>query len=160
MFSIFIYFICSVINVILNTLKSLILARYNNKMLNCGINAITWGFYTIILKQIADTNLITAVVVTILTNIIGVYVSLDILTKIETATKLYKISITLKDAQIENILNKYQLEYAINKVKYKSKTFYNIEIYAKGKTEKNIIKEIITDYEIHNYNICELKMDF
>lgn len=157
--TILLYFICSTVNVILNTVKSLFLIRYNNKMLNCAANAITYGFYTVVLKQIADTDLVTAVVVTILTNIIGVYVSMAITDRIDTASKLYKISLTAKDTTVEQDLIKYQLEYAINPVTYKGITLYNVEVYAKGKTEKNIMKELLAKYKI-NYNIQELKVTF
>lgn len=150
MFMVGLYFICSVVNVTLNTLKALFLARYNSKMLNCIVNAVTYGFYTIVLKQIAEIDLITAVVVTILTNIIGVYISLEILGKIEAKTQMYKISMTTNEKinkKITDKLNTYGIGYTSNKVTYHDNTVYSIDIYTDNKTEKNIVKEILNGYK-------------
>ena len=73
-----IFVVCSLINVILSTLKTLI-------MVNAGrgsaiiINAVCYGFYTLVVKQLSAVNYATAVVVTILANIVGVWISYKIM---------------------------------------------------------------------------------
>ena len=60
-----IFIVCSLVNVILSTLKTLI-------MVNAGrgsaiiINAVCYGFYTLVVKQLSSVDYITAVIVTIL----------------------------------------------------------------------------------------------
>ena len=68
-----IFFLCSLINVMLSTLKTILTVKAS-KGIATLINAITYGFYAIVVKQLASLDLITTVSVTIITNIIGVYV--------------------------------------------------------------------------------------
>ena len=69
---ILVFVVCSLVNVILSTLKTLI-------MVNAGrgsaiiINAVCYGFYTLVVKQLTSVDYITAVTVTIIPNIIGVW---------------------------------------------------------------------------------------
>ena len=73
-----IFFICSLINVMLSTLKTILTVKASKGVATI-INAITYGFYAIVVKQLASLDLITTVTVTIITNIIGVYVSMWLL---------------------------------------------------------------------------------
>ena len=70
--------ICSLVNVILSTLKTLIMVNAGEKMAIL-INAVCYGFYTFVVKQLAEVDYATAVIVTILANIIGVWVSYRIM---------------------------------------------------------------------------------
>ena len=75
-----IFFVCSFINVMLSTMKSILTVR-STKNVAAIINAVTYGFYAIVVKQLADLDIPITVVVTILTNLIGVYLSMWILDK-------------------------------------------------------------------------------
>lgn len=89
-----VFCVCSLINVILSTLKTLI-------MVNCGenmailINAICYGFYTLVVKQLTSVDYVTAVVVTILANIVGVWISYRIMALFR-KDKLWKVEATFK----------------------------------------------------------------
>lgn len=63
-----VFFIVQSINVILSTMKSLVMIRSNNRHLSAIVNAIQYGFYAIVIKQIANLGLEITVIITIITN--------------------------------------------------------------------------------------------
>ena len=64
-----VFIICSLVNVILSTLKTLIMvnAGRNSAII---INAVCYGFYTLVVKQLTSVDYVTAVLVTIGANIV------------------------------------------------------------------------------------------
>lgn len=90
---ILIFFICSLVNVMLSTCKTVLTVKASKSTATI-INACTYGFYAIVVKQLASFDLIYTVTVTIITNIIGVYVSLWILEKFA-KDKLWKFEVTI-----------------------------------------------------------------
>ena len=77
---IIIFCVCSLINVMLSTVKNIFTVKAS-KPVATGINAISYGFNTIVLKQLVGFDFMTTVIITIITNIIGVYLSLVIIGK-------------------------------------------------------------------------------
>ena len=108
-----IFCICSLINVILSTLKTLIMVNAGEKM-SILINAVCYGFYTLVVKQLSAVDYMTAVVVTILANIIGVWISYRIMDLFK-KDKVWRITVTLKSAKefefCEKKLQKYNIAY-------------------------------------------------
>ena len=92
-----IFFTLQVINVILNTAKTLIMTRTNNPHLSAVINAITFGFYAAVVKQIAGLDLTITITITVVTNVIGVYLTYWIAGKLQ-KDNLWKIEIYSKNA--------------------------------------------------------------
>lgn len=146
-----IFFVCSLVNVILSTLKTLI-------MVNAGrnsaivINAICYGFYSLVLKAIAQVDYATAVIVTIITNIIGVYISYAIMDRFKKC-KLWRITATLKTAK--------EKENCIAQLKKYNIGFIDIadsnavDIYSYTQEESSIIKNILSNYK-YKYFIQEM----
>lgn len=146
-----IFFVCSLVNVILSTLKTLI-------MVNAGrnsavvINAVCYGFYTLVVKQLASVDYVTAVVVTIITNIIGVYFSYCIMDKFK-KRKLWRITTTLKTAK--------EKEKCIEQLKKYNIGFTDVadsnavDIYSYTQEESSIIKNILGNYK-YKYFIQEM----
>ena len=147
-----VFIVCSLINVILSTLKTLI-------MVNAGrgsaivINAVCYGFYTLVVKQLSSVDYLTAVIVTILANIVGVWVSYKIMDLFK-KDRLWRITVTLKnkseyDKCIEK-LAKYNIGFTnIDKTK-------SIDIYSYNQEESAIIKNILNNYK-HKYFIQEMQ---
>lgn len=148
-----IFFLCSLINVMLSTLKTILTVKAS-KGIATLINAITYGFYAIVVKQLASLDLITTVSVTIITNIIGVYVSMWLLEKVKKDC-LWKISITTKDKTLLNKIENFGIEYTINPVEYKKNTYYSIEVFSENQKDSAIIKNILNEYNV-KYNITEI----
>ena len=143
--------ICSLVNVILSTLKTLIMVNAGEKMAIL-INAVCYGFYTFVVKQLAEVDYATAVIVTILANIIGVWVSYRIMDLFK-KDKLWRITATLKNQKefqecIEN-LKKYNIGFTpIEKTN-------SVDIYSYNQKESAIVKNILSNYN-HKYFIQEM----
>lgn len=148
-----IFFLCSLINVMLSTLKTILTVKAS-KGIATLINAITYGFYAIVVKQLASLDLITTVSVTIITNIIGVYVSMWLLEKVKKDC-LWKISITTKDENLINKIENFGIEYTVNPVEYKKNTYYSIEVFSENQKDSAIIKNILNEYNV-KYNVTEI----
>lgn len=148
-----IFFLCSLINVMLSTLKTILTVKASKGVATL-INAITYGFYAIVVKQLASLDLITTVSVTIITNIIGVYVSMWLLEKVKKDC-LWKISITTKDENLINKIENFGIEYTVNPVEYKKHTYYSIEVFSENQKDSTIIKNILNEYNV-KYNVTEI----
>lgn len=141
----------------LSTVKSILTVR-SSKGVATIINAISYSFYTIIVKQLADISFHMAIVSTFITNIIGVYVSIWILEKIALrfkTDKLWKISVTSYDNSITTKLDNYNIGYTISEKIYKDKKVYSIDIFSESQTHSTIIKNILSDYKV-KYHITEI----
>lgn len=156
-FATIIFFICSLINVMLSTLKTILTVKASKGVATI-INAITYGFYAIVVKQLASLDLITTVTVTIVTNIIGVYVSMWLLEKTKKDC-LWKISVTTKDNTLVEKLEKFSISYVMNPVQYKKQTYYNIDVFSENQKDSSIIENILKEYKV-KYNITEINKNF
>lgn len=146
-----IFCICSLVNVILSTLKTLI-------MVNAGrgsaivINAVCYGFYTLVVKQLGAVDYLTAVVVTIAANIVGVWISYKIM-DLFSKDKVWRITATLKDKaefdECVKVLKQYNIGFSyIEQTKA-------IDIYSYNQKESAIVKNILANYK-HKYFIQEM----
>lgn len=156
-FATIIFFICSLINVMLSTLKTILTVKASKGVATI-INAITYGFYAIVVKQLASLDLITTVTVTIITNIIGVYVSMWLLERTKKDC-LWKISVTTKDNTLVEKLEKFSISYVMNPVQYKKQTYYNIDVFSENQKDSSIIENILKEYKV-KYNITEINKKF
>ena len=156
-FATIVFFICSLINVMLSTLKTILTVKASKGVATI-INAITYGFYAIVVKQLASLDLITTIIVTIVTNIIGVYVSMWLLEKTKKDC-LWKISVTTKDNTLVEKLEKFSISYVMNPVQYKKQTYYNIDVFSENQKDSSIIENILKEYKV-KYNITEINKKF
>ena len=142
-----IFVVCSLVNVILSTLKTLI-------MVNAGrgsaiiINAVCYGFYTLVVKQLSAVDYATAVIVTILANIVGVWISYKIMDLFK-KDKLWRITVTLKNKkaldECKANLEKYNIGFTpIEKTN-------SIDIYSYNQKESAIIKNILANYDYKHF---------
>lgn len=148
-----IFFICSLINVILSTMKSILTVK-GNKRTAVVANATTYGFYAVVVKQLATLDLTTTVLVTIITNIIGVYFSMWFLEKLK-KDALWKISVTVKNTTLVEKLKPFAIDCLIHTVNYNQSKYYCIDIFSKNQKDSKIIKNILTEYDV-KYNITEI----
>ena len=69
-----VFIVASIINVVIQTIKSIATIKCG-KMASAIINAIAYGFYTwVVVLIVCDLDLWTKIIVTALTNFVGVYV--------------------------------------------------------------------------------------
>jgi hypothetical protein len=127
-------------------------------MVNAGrgsaiiINAVCYGFYTLVVKQLGAVDYVTAVVVTIGANIVGVWISYKIMDLFK-KDKLWRITVTLKSKkaldECKANLEKYNIGFTpIEKTN-------SIDIYSYNQKESAIIKNILANYD-YKYFIQEM----
>lgn len=97
-----VFSVCSMVNVMLNTIKTIVMYK-QNVLSSAFINAVTYGFYTVIVVLMAgEMPLGWKIGLTAITNFIGVVISMWIMRFFE-KDKLWKIELTAKVRQIEEI---------------------------------------------------------
>jgi uncharacterized protein YebE (UPF0316 family) len=151
-----IFIIVNLINVMLSTMKSILTVK-STRLVATLINAVSYGFYALIVKQMADYDITTVVVVTIVANLIGVYSSMWILDKFK-KDKLWKITIVTSKLSADLIA----LALARNEIgfnQYDIKTKYGdsvaLDIFSESQETSVIIKRIIGDYSV-KYHVIEV----
>ena len=149
------FIICSLVNVILSTLKTLIMVNAGEKM-SILINAICYGFYTLVVKQLGSVDYITAVVVTIIANIIGVWISYRIM-GLFTKDKVWRITATLKGKKEFDECIEQLKKFNIGCTPIEKTT--SLDIYSYNQRESKIIKNILDNYD-YKYFIQEMTKKF
>lgn len=146
-----VFCICSLVNVILSTLKTLIMVNAGRNS-SIAINAICYGFYTLVVKQLSSVDYVTAVVVTILANIVGVWISYKIMDLFK-KDKLWRITVSLKNGdELEECIKQLE-QYNIGFTQIKG--CFSIDIYSYSQAQSSIIKSILANYK-HKYFIQEM----
>ena len=148
---IIVFCICSLVNVILSTLKTLIMVNAGEKM-SILINAVCYGFYTLVVKQLGAVDYITAVVVTILANIVGVWISYRIMDLFK-KDKLWRITATLKNKkEFDECIAQLQ-KYNIGCTPIEKTN--SVDIYSYNQKESSIVKSVLDNYD-YKYFIQEM----
>lgn len=152
-----IFYLCvQLVNVVLNTLKTIITSRAS-KVPAAIINALTFGFYTIVVALTADmSNLWVNIIITVVANLIGVYFSIAVLDKLR-KDKLWEITAT---AQGENAVcindRLYNANISFNRSATTKLDEYVFHIYCPTQKESAIVKQILVDnnakYIVHEEN--------
>ena len=95
------FFIISLINVILSSIKSICTVRYG-RGINVLANVISYSFYVVVVKQTANLPLEITIVSTALTNALGVWLSYVILDRIQ-RDKLWKVEVVVPKCFTEKL---------------------------------------------------------
>lgn len=154
---IIVFFVCQLINVALNTAKSIIMHK-EEKISSTLINAITFGFYAIIVVMTASAlPLWITIVITIITNLIGVYLSMWILEKFK-KDSLWEITATVlnDNNDIDYIIEKLEKEnISFNMVKTFNQKEIIFHIYSKNQKESQTIKNLLDSMTYVKYIVHE-----
>jgi hypothetical protein len=140
-----IFIIASIINVIIQTIKSIATIKCG-KWASAIINAIAYGFYTwVVVLTVCDLDLWTKIIVTAVTNFVGVYVVKWIEEKAR-KDKLWKVEATVlrgytQQLHTELVLAEISHNYLENVGKY---TLFNI--YSETQEQSAKAKEIMAKY--------------
>lgn len=155
--TIVIFFVITLINVILSTVKSIMTVKSSRGVATI-VNAIAYGFYAMVVKQMATVSTEVVIIATVGCNLIGVYFSLWLLDKFKKDV-LWKISVvpvlddseTLSRKLVENGLgfNEYQID-----TKYGEKTSF--DIFSENQKESKKVKEILEEVGNVKYHVSEI----
>ena len=163
--NIWVFVALQLLNVILSTIKSVVTIK-GNKVTAVLINSIYYGYYTLIIKAIGDATTFTifgrecdgtivVAVVTILTNIIGVWLSLTVLERLR-KDKLWLMKITVENQELHQLKEKLlenNLKFIVLASTWKDATA--IEVYLYNKTESAVISELLKDFNTVKHCIIE-----
>lgn len=156
--SIWAFFILQLLNVILSTIKSVATVKagfWTAALVNAGY----YGFYTFIIKAIGDANfkkffgieisipsVVIIAIITIITNLIGVYISLKILDRLR-KDDLWLFKVTVKTSEysyfIQDLMRE-DLKYLIISNSWADRK--PIEIYTYTKEESAKVMRILKRY--------------
>lgn len=140
-----IFIILNVLNVIIQTVKSLVTIKCG-KFMAAITNAIAYGLYTVVVVyMVCELPLWLKATIIAAANLIGVYV-VKLFEEKRRKTKLWKVETSIKSThtiEVIDLLNKAKLSYNyIEKVG--NYTIFNI--YSKTQNESRAIKEILKKY--------------
>lgn len=141
------FVVAQFVNVVLSTLKSVITIK-GGKNWAALTNAIAYAFNTIVVKSLVDVNMLTAIIVTVITNLVGVYFGLWIIEKLR-KDQLWKISVTVPAEQITNFKHEL-LDNKINFITYKTTwdKYLVVDIFSKTKEESKTIKNVFKSFDV------------
>ena len=146
---IILFIILQVVNVILSTVKSIVMIR-GNKWASIVCNTIYYSFYTLVIKQLTKIDNIWILAgVTAGANFIGTWVGMTVLEKIR-KTELWRISTTVK----KDILSEYKSALLKAKIKFISyettwEDYSVVDIFSESKKQTKVIKYILKTYHAH-----------
>lgn len=136
----------------MSTIKSVLTVK-SSKGVATLANAIYYSFYTLVVKQLASVDYVTAFIVTLVCNLVGVYLGFVIMEMFK-KDRIWRITITAKDINAKEKICKDLANYNIGIVQYdKIATF---DVFAKDKRESEIVKTIIKEYKC-KYFIQEME---
>ena len=150
------FIVLSVVNVILQTFKSLATVKCG-KVGAALVNATAYGLYTVVLVYTnADFPLWEKVLVTAVCNLVGVYIVKAIEEKAR-KDKLWKVETTVNSNDTFNVrlaLRDAGLSYSVISINTKERSVFNI--YCPTKKESEKVKEILGKFDA-KYFVTESK---
>ena len=155
MTSLIIFFILNFINVVLGTMRSVLTVKAS-PLVATLINTISYTFYAGIVKLTTGQSLLVVVLTTFITNVIGVYLAKNILTKFE-KDRLWVIEVTADKKDLYDIctrLNCFNIGFTYNYLN--NKDLVSIHIYSYTQRESLQTKKVLQPFNV-KYNITESK---
>lgn len=137
--------VAQLINVILSTLKSVITIK-GGKGLAAVSNAVAYGFNTIVIKVIADVDMWVAVIISIVSNLIGVYFALWLTEKLR-KDQLWKITVTVPAENYDDLTLSLK-ETEISFIAYETtwEKYRVLDVFSKDKTQSKVVKNLFNKY--------------
>ena len=154
---IIVFSIITLINVILSTAKSILTVK-SSKKVAAWINAISYGFYAMVVKQMSTVSVEVVVIVTVIANLIGVYFSMWLLDKFKKDV-FWKITIIPENSAFQNI-KKELVENELGFNEYDVNTKYGdqkaLDVFSENQESSKKIKEILKRNGKVKYHISEI----
>ena len=154
-----VFVVCNIINVALNTFRSIIMHK-EEKISSSIINAITYGFYAIIVVMTASAlPLWITIVISAITNLIGVYGSMWLLERFK-KDSLWEITATTDREHLEEIreyLNVCKIPHNYNLIDNYENTKIVFRIYSENQQQsvetKYILDKCNAKYIVHEERV-------
>lgn len=147
MWTVVIFFIATLINVILGTLKNVITIK-GGRIAASIASAVAYGFNTLVIKMVTGVELWVAIIVSVVCNLVGVYLALLITDKIR-KDQLWKITVTVPVEQLKDFktdLHENDIPFIAYETSYEK--YKVVDIFSKDRPESKIIKQIMSKYKV------------
>lgn len=141
------FFIATLVNVILGTLKSVITIK-GGRILASIASAVAYGFNTIIIKMVGDVEMWIAVVTSVICNLLGVYIALYITDKMR-KDQLWKITVSVPTEKMHDFkadLTKAEIAFVAYETSWEK--YKVVDIFSKAKPESKKVREIVKKYNV------------
>ena len=152
-----IFIIANLINVIIQTVKSLVTIK-SNKYVAAVVNALAYGFYTyIVILMTGDLPLLQKCIVVGAVNLIGVFI-VKLIEERKTKIKMWRIEATIKrihQQALSDELTKINVGFSILYIRNSERVV--IFIYSPSKESSRKIKTILTKYDARYFVTTEDK---
>lgn len=149
--------IITLINVVLSTAKSILTIKASRKVAAL-INAVSYGFYAMVVKQMSTVSLEAVVIITVLANLIGVYFSMWLLDKFKKDV-FWKVTIIPENENFASI-RKELVENELGFNEYEVNTRYGnqkaLDVFSENTAASKKLKEILNRYGNIKYHISEI----
>lgn len=154
--AIILFILCTAVNVILSTIKSILTVK-GNKWVAALINALTYGFYSyvIILTNIEGISTLTKMGITAACNFVGVLIVKDCEERFR-KDRLWKIEFTVKGAHTAEDANAELEHKRITHSYFPAGSHYVFNCYCATKRESEKVREVIRAFN-GKYFITESK---
>lgn len=152
------FIICNIMNVIIQTVKSICTIRCG-KVLAAVINAIAYGYYTyIVVLTMCELSLLVKIVIVGLCNLVGVYL-VKFFEEKKKKDRLWKIELT-SDLEVSGKIKKFltdkEIPFTMTPTENLKKEFVLFNVFCYSQKESVLVKKIIEMYEI-KYFVTEAK---
>ena len=109
-------------------------------------NAVAYGFNTIVIKVIADVDMWVAVIISIVSNLIGVYFALWLTEKLR-KDQLWKITVTVPAENYDDLTLSLK-ETEISFIAYETtwEKYRVLDVFSKDKTQSKVVKNLFNKY--------------
>lgn len=155
--ALWIFIVIQLVNVIISTIKSIVTVN-GSRMSASAINAISYTFGAVITKLLTQQSFEVAIVVTFITNMVGVWVGKYIMEKRE-PERLWTVHATVRSKEktaLEEMLLKRGIQFVLLPAENDR---YLYTIFARSKAESSLLKEILANFDV-KYNIVVSREDF
>ena len=147
--SIIIFILVQLFTVITSTIKSIATVKSSPTMAGI-INAIAYTFNAVVVKLITGQNMYVVLIVTFLSNLIGVPLGKIIMQKFEKEKLwVYQVTIKCEEKSISYIKNKLKETHDIGSVYQEiiPNELYEMKIYACSKESSKVVKKVLQLYD-------------
>ena len=151
-----IFIALNVINVVLQTIKSICTIKCG-KIGAAVVNAVAYGLYTVVLVYMScDLSTMAKALIVGGCNLVGVYIVKTIEEKVN-KDKLWKIEITCTNEQLDEMTDEITYARLSYNTQYINDEYSAVNIYSKTQAESLKAKEIINKFNV-KYFVAESKI--
>lgn len=149
------FIVLSVINVVLNTIKAIVTVK-GGALSSAIINAITFGVYTIVIVYTnCELDLWVKVLVTAITNFVGVYVVKVIEEKMR-KDKMWRVELTVSRSDFYSLMsNAEEMGLTYNYIDIEK--YFIVNFYCPTQSESQKVKDLVKKYNV-KYFATETKI--